>query len=376
MGPLEGVKIVEIAGLGPTPFCGMLLADMGAEIIRIERKAPESAGVDMPGRFDLMHRSRPAMPVDLKSKHGVELVLRLSETADVLFEGFRPGVMERLGLGPDACMARNPRLVYGRMTGWGQDGPWADRAGHDPNYIGLAGVLTCIGERGRGPVYPMNLVGDFGGGGAYLAMGILAALLEVARSGKGQVVDAAIIDGASSLMTMAYGFRAGGFWQDRRGSNLLDGGAPFARTYLTADGKYIVVAAVEPKFFRRLLDEIGVDDLDASRQHDPAYWPQIEARLSEVFKSQTRSEWSRQLDDADACFAPVLELAEVAEHPHVRARDTIVSIDGIEQPAPAPRFSRTPSAIQSPAGQHRPAAEILEDWGLSPSEIQQWIKGG
>ena len=376
MGPLEGVKIVEIAGLGPTPFCGMLLADMGAEIIRIERKAPESVGVDMPGRFDLMHRSRPAMPVDLKSNHGVELVLRLSETADVLFEGFRPGVMERLGLGPDACMARNPRLVYGRMTGWGQDGPWAHRAGHDPNYIGLAGVLSCIGEPGRGPVYPMNLVGDFGGGGAYLAMGILAALLEVARSGKGQVVDAAIIDGASSLMTMAYGIRAGGFWQDRRGSNLLDGGAPFARTYLTADGKYIVVGAFEAKFFRRLLDEIGVDDLDASRQHDPEYWPQIEARLSEVFKSRTRSEWSRQLDDADACFAPVLELAEVAEHPQFRARDTIVSIDGIDQPAPAPRFSRTPSAIQSPAGQQRPAAEILEDWGLSPSEIQQWIKGG
>ena len=274
MGPLKGYKIIEIAGIGPGQFCGMLLADMGAELIRLERPVIGDLGMAMPARLNLMNRSRPAISVDLKTEKGIELVLSLCEEADAIFEGYRPGVMERLGLGPEECMARNPRLVYGRMTGWGQDGPLADTAGHDPNYIGLAGTLACIGEKGGDPVYPMNLIGDFGGGGAYLAIGLLAAMLESSNSGKGQVVDAAMVDGVSSMMTFIYGLKAGGMWREERGSNVVDGGAPFTRTYRTSDNKHIVVAPVENRFFRALLDELGIDDLDANRQNDPAYWPE------------------------------------------------------------------------------------------------------
>lgn len=371
MGPLKGFKIIEIAGIGPGPFCGMLLADMGAEIIRLERAGSDPEGLGLPAKFNLMNRSRPALAIDLKTDQGRELVLRLCENADALFEGFRPGVMERLGLGPDDCMARNSRLVYGRITGWGQDGPLAGAAGHDPNYIALAGALGCIGERGGAPVYPLNLIGDMGGGGAYLAMGLLAALLEVSRSGKGQVVDAAMIDGVSSLMTFLYGLTAAGLWREQRGSNILDGGAPYLRTYRTSDDKHVVIGTLENRFFRDLLQLLEIDDIDPERQHDPAYWPHLEARLAGVFATRTRAEWDDILTGTDACYAPVLGLSEVPGHPHNRARGRYVELDGIRQPAPAPQFSRTPSEIQSPPKGPQPAQPILRQWGLTDDEIQR-----
>ena len=373
MGPLKGYKIIEIAGIGPSQFCGMLLADMGAELIRLERPLIEDLGVAMPAKFNLTNRSRPTIAVDLKTGQGTKLVLRLCEDADAIFEGFRPGVMERLGLGPVQCMARNPRLVYGRMTGWGQNGPLADTAGHDPNYIALAGALACIGEKDGDPVYPMNLIGDFGGGGAYLAIGLLAAILETTKSGKGQVVDAAMVDGVASLMTFIIGLQKGGLWSNVRGSNILDGGAPFARTYRTSDCKHIVVAPIENRFFRELLGKLEIDDIDASRQLDPSYWPAIEARLAEVFRQRTRDEWCDLLEGTDTCFAPVLNLAEAPGHPHNIARKNHVQVDGILQPAPAPRFSRTASAIQCPPAEHQPAAPVLGKWGLSKEEIDNLL---
>lgn len=371
MGPLKGFKIIEIAGIGPGQFCGMLLADMGAELIRLERPDASDLGVAMAAKHNLMNRSRPALAVDLKTGQGRELVLRLCEDADAIFEGFRPGVMERLGLAPQDCMKRNPKLVYGRMTGWGQDGPLADSAGHDPNYIGLAGALGCIGEKGGAPVYPMNLIGDFGGGGAYLAMGLLAALLEVAKSGKGQVVDAAMVDGVASLMTFIYGLQAAGLWREERGENVLDGGAPFVRSYRTADDRYIVLAPIENRFFRELLAELGIDDIDPARQYDRSYWPEIEAKLAAVVRTRTRQEWSNKLAGTDSCFAPVLTLSEVPEHPHNKARGLHVRVDGIQQPAPAPRFSRTQSEIQCPPAEHQPATPVLKRWGLSEEEIER-----
>jgi alpha-methylacyl-CoA racemase len=374
MGPLKGYKIIEIAGIGPGQFCGMLLADMGAELIRLERPVIDDPGVAIPARFNLMNRSRPAISVDLKTGQGTELVLRLCEDADAIFEGFRPGVMERLGLGPKECIARNPRLVYGRMTGWGQHGPLADTAGHDPNYIALAGALACIGEKDGDPVYPMNLIGDFGGGGAYLAIGLLAALLEVTKSGKGQVVDAAVVDGVTSLMTFIYGLKQGGLWSEERGSNILDGGAPFARTYRTADQLHIVVAPIENRFFRELLEKLEIDDIDARRQHDPAYWPAIEARLAEVFSQRTRDEWCDLLEDSDTCFAPALNLSEAPRHPHNNARKNHVRVDDVLQPAPAPRFSRTEAAIQCPPAEHQPAEPVLSRWGLTREEIDNILQ--
>jgi alpha-methylacyl-CoA racemase len=371
MGPLKGFKIIEIAGIGPGQFCGMLLADMGAEIIRLERPDIGDLGMAIPAKYNLMNRSRPAVAIDLKTEQGTELVLRLCEEADAIFEGYRPGVMERLGLGPEVCMKRNPRLVYGRMTGWGQEGPWSDSAGHDPNYIGLAGALACIGEKGSDPVYPLNLIGDFGGGGAYLAMGMLAAMLEVSRSGKGQVIDAAMVDGVSSLMTFIYGLMAAGMWREERGGNVLDGGAPFARTYRTKDDRHVVVAPIENRFFRELLAQLGISDIDPARQHDRSYWPEMEQRLAAVFRQKTRKEWSNILAGTDTCFAPVLNLSEVPEHPHNRIRKSHVRVDGIQQPAPAPRFSRTESEIQCPPMEHQPAAPILRRWGLSDEEISR-----
>jgi alpha-methylacyl-CoA racemase len=374
MGPLKGFKIVEIAGIGPGQLCGMLLADMGAEVIRLERHADQDPGMGIPPRLNLMNRSRPTISIDLKMERGRELVLRLCETADAMFEGYRPGVMERLGLGPDACLERNPRLVYGRMTGWGQGGPLADSAGHDPNYIGLAGALACIGERGGAPVYPMNLIGDFGGGALYLAMGMLAAMLEASKSGKGQVVDAAMVDGVSSLMTFIYGLRAGGMWRDGRGNNVLDGGAPFVRSYRTSDDKYVVIAPIENRFFRELLRELGLDDIDPDRQYDLAYWPAVEEKLAAIFRTKTRDEWSDLLAGTDTCYAPVLEISEVPDHPQMRARDTFVRVDGIEQPAPAPRFSRTPAEIRCPPAEHQPAGPILRDWGLRQEEVEEFTQ--
>jgi len=376
MGPLKGFKVVEIAGIGPGQFCGMLLADMGAQLIRIDRKDDADLGIGIPAKFNLMNRSRPAIGVDLKSPSGVDLVLTLCESADALFEGFRPGVMERLGLGPDDCMARNERLVYGRMTGWGQTGPLADAVGHDGNYAALAGVIASIGERDGPPSIPLNLTADFGGGGAYLAMGILAALLESGRSGKGQVVDAAMVDGAASLMTMFYGLQAGGFWQDQRGSNILDGAAPFYRAYCTSDEQYVIVCAIERRFFKALIELLGIDDIDLNEQHDVSKWPAQIACLEAIFAGKTRDEWCGLLEGTDACFAPVLSLTEAPQHEHNKARGTFIDFDGVIQPAPAPRFSRTVSGIsQAPTGISSDIRIALIDWGLSESDIHNLVVG-
>jgi alpha-methylacyl-CoA racemase len=371
MGPLHGIRIVELAGIGPTQFCGMLLADMGAQIIRVRRPAAADPGVDVPDRFNLMNRGRPTIDVDLKSGAGREFVLRLCEKADALFEGFRPGVMERLGLGPGECMARNERLVYGRMTGWGQQGPLAQRAGHDTNYIALAGALHGIGAADRPPPLPLNLIGDFGGGALYLAMGLLAALLEAGRSGKGQVVDAAMVDGTASLLTLFYGLVAGGLWTERRESNLLDGGAPFARCYETRDGKYVAVCALETTFFAALLDALGIADIDPADQYQAQQWPAHRDILASAFRRRTRDEWGELLRDVDACATPVLTLGEAAQHEHARARNAYVDIDGIRQPGPAPRFSRTAAEARCAPSEPREAAlATLRQWGFSEDEMQ------
>lgn len=377
MGPLQGFKIVEIAGLGPGQFCGMLLADMGAQLIRIDRAGDSDLGVPLPARFNLMNRSRHSIALDLKQKQGVDLVLELCETADALFEGFRPGVMERLGLGPDECTKRNPRLVYGRMTGWGQTGPLAGTVGHDSNYIALVGALDAIGEKGGLPTLPLNLVGDLGGGGIYLAMGMLAAMLEVSRSGQGQVVDAAMTDGAASLMTLFHGLHAGGMWRQQRGSNFLDGGAPFARTYRTRDDKAVVVCAIENRFYRALLEVLELTGMDAAEQYDQSKWPEHRQQLEHAFCQKSRSEWEILFSGTDGCFAPVLSMTEATEHPHNVSRNTYVEIDGIKQPAPAPRFSKTPAAIQcapEPAGQRN--REVLASWGLSEARVTALLQAG
>jgi alpha-methylacyl-CoA racemase len=376
MGPLQGFRIVEIAGVGPGQFCGMLLADMGAKLVRIDRTADADLGIGLPAKFNLMNRSRPAIGVNLKTQSGVDLVLKLCESADALFEGFRPGVTERLGIGPEACMARNKRLVYGRMTGWGQDGPLADAVGHDGNYASLAGVIGAIGDKDRPPSIPLNLAADFGGGGAYLAMGILAALLEAGRSGKGQIVDAAMVDGAASLMTMFYGMHAGGFWRDKRGSNILDGAAPYYRAYRTSDNEYIIVCAIERRFFKALIESLDIEGIYLAEQHDQSKWPAQIERLESIFASKTRDEWCELLEGTDACFAPVLSLTEAPLHPHNKVRNTFVDVDGITQPAPAPRFSRTVSAIsQAPAAPSAGIRNVLTDWGLSDLEIDSVAAG-
>lgn len=372
MGPLTGLRIVEIAGIGPGQFCGMLLADMGARLIRIERQTRADLGIGMPAKFNLMNRNRPAISVDLKSRSGVELVLKLCEDADALFEGFRPGVMERLGLGPGDCLARNARLVYGRMTGWGQTGPLAKAAGHDGNYASLAGVIGAIGEKDGPPSIPLNLTADFGGGGAYLAIGMLAALLETTRSGKGQVVDAAMVDGAASLMTLFYGLHAAGLWREERGNNILDGGAPFYRAYRTDDDRYVMICAIENRFFRILLELLGITDIDPAEQYDQSKWPGHIERIASVIAGRSREEWCRRLEGTDACFAPVLSLTEAPRHEHMRSRETFVEVDGITQPAPAPRFSRTVSEIRRAAD--RPTGDVrrvLSEWGLSPADIDR-----
>jgi alpha-methylacyl-CoA racemase len=350
-GPLRGIRVLEMAGIGPAPFACMLLADLGADVLRIERPA---AGEGEPAhrgssRHIVTNRSRPALELDLKREADRQRALQLAANADVLVEGFRPGVMERLGLGPDACLAANPALVYGRMTGWGQDGPLAQVAGHDINYIALSGALHAIGPAGK-PVPPLNLVGDFGGGALYLAFGIASALLEVRRSGRGQVVDAAIVDGSLSLMGLVLGRWAAGVWQDERGANMLDGGAPWYDIYETADGKFVAVGAIEPQFYEELRRRLGEDLPDAQQRLDRAGWPALRQRLAAIFARRTRDEWCALLEATDACVSPVLGLAEVAAHPHNRARANLPALDGIVQPAPAPRFSATPGAIQSPAG--------------------------
>jgi len=377
MGPLQGFKIIEVAGIGPTQFCGMLLADMGASVIRVVRPGEPDVGIGPPAKFNLMNRSRPAIAVDLKSSAGIETVLKLCDTADALFEGFRPGVMERLGIGPDACRQRNSRLVFGRMTGWGQDGPLADSAGHDGNYAALSGALAAIGQKDAGPTIPLNLVADFGGGGAYLAMGILAALLEASRSGEGQIVDAAMVDGAASLMTLFYGMHAGGLWRDRRGSNFLDGAAPFYRTYRTSDEKFVVVCAIEPRFFAELLNTLEITEISPQDQFDQAKW-QTQGQMFETkFAARTRDAWCDIFAGKDACFAPVLSLAEAPQHAHNKARNTFVDVEGVIQPGPAPRFSRTESRVScapnEPATNHQ---EVLINWGFTKDEIRDFQSAG
>ncbi|MDA7418987.1 CaiB/BaiF CoA-transferase family protein [Xenophilus arseniciresistens] len=366
-GPLAGLRVVEMAGLAPGPFAAMMLADMGAQVLRIDR--PDPAARAMPQQFWFTDRNRRSIALDLKHEEGAALARRLIGQADALIEGFRPGVMERLGLGPDACLALNPRLVYGRMTGWGQEGPLAQAPGHDINYIALAGALDAIGPAGGAPVVPLNLVGDFGGGGMYLAFGIACALIEAARSGKGQVVDAAMVDGAASLMTYFYSYLAGGKWQGR-GQGTLGGAAPHYGVYETRDGKYISIGSAEPKFYAELLRATGLDQEELPDRADPAQWPALRERLSAVFRTRTRDEWDALLGRSQVCFAPVLDLREAAAHPHNVARQTFVEIDGHLQPAPAPRFSRTPSARPQPGV--APGVDVqaaLEGWGLSGEDI-------
>lgn len=372
MGPLAGYRIIELAGIGPGPFCGMMLSDMGAEVIRVERPAK---GGKRPR--DVLARNRKSIAVDLKRPEGVETVLRLCEGADALFEGFRPGVTERLGLGPEDCMGRNPKLVYGRMTGWGQDGPMAQAAGHDINYIGLSGALHAIGRAGERPVPPLNLVGDFGGGGMYLAFGLVCGLLEAQRSGKGQVVDAAMVDGSASLMAMFFSFAAQGGFKPERGTNLLDGGAHFYDTYETSDGKHICIGSIEPQFYALLVEKAGLDAEAFAPQMDPQQWPALKARLTEVFKTRSRDEWCEIMEGSDVCFAPVLSIFEAPEHPHNAARGTFVEVDGLTQPAPAPRFSRTEAGIRHGARiAGEDSEEVLRSFDFSDAEIDALIDQG
>jgi alpha-methylacyl-CoA racemase len=376
-GPLAGLRIIEIAGIGPGPFCAMMLADMGADVIRVDRAQNVMGGDPATPPADVLNRGRRSIGVDLKHPDGVEAALSLIETADGLIEGFRPGVMERLGLGPDAALARNPKLVYGRMTGWGQDGPYAPTAGHDINYIALAGALDPIGRRGEAPVPPLNLVGDFGGGGMLLAYGLVCGLLNAQRTGEGQVVDAAMVDGAAVLTTMFHAFRAMGIWQDERGTNMLDTGAHYYDVYATADGKYVSIGSIEPQFYKELLRLTGLEGVELPWQNDRGEWPAMKERLAEIFKTKTRDEWCEVMEGTDVCFAPVLSLGEAPLHPHNVHRGTFIELDGAVQPAPAPRFSGTPVSVQRPpshAGQH--TDEVLAEWGLDTDRIAKLREAG
>ena len=377
MGVLSGYKIVEFAGIGPAPMCAMLLSDMGAEVLRVDRAEEANLGIPTEAKYGVLNRGRRSVAIDLKKKEGAEVALKLIAKADAVIEGFRPGVMERLGLGPEVCMARNPRLVFGRMTGWGQDGPLALAAGHDINYIALTGALHSIGRKGEAPVPPLNLVGDFGGGGVYLALGVVAGILEAQKSGKGQVIDVAMIDGASSLMAAIYGLRAAGRWTDERGENILDTGSHYYDVYETSDGKYISIGSIEPKFYTELLRLSGLQNEELPRQNDRPAWPALKDRVAKIFKTKTREEWCKIMEGSEVCFAPVLNMQEAPSHPHNRQRGTFVEVDGVVQPAPAPRFSRTPSAIQRPPavpGEH--TDEALRDWGLSATELSQLHSSG
>ncbi|MBU6374299.1 MAG: CoA transferase [Alphaproteobacteria bacterium] len=361
-GPLSGVKVVEFQGIGPGPFTAMLLSDMGADVVRIDRKGGAGGA-----KFDITSRGRRSVALDLKNPADVETALALISKADALIEGFRPGVMERLGLGPDVALARNPKLVYGRMTGWGQTGPLALAAGHDINYIALTGALHAMGRKDDTPAPPLNLVGDFGGGALYLAMGICAALVEAGKSGKGQVIDCAMTDGAASLMAMFYGMRGAGIWTDARDSNLLDGGAHFYDTYATKDGKWVALGSIEPQFYALLLEKAGLAADPAFRaQMDRSAWPDLSKKLAAVIATKTRDEWCALMEGTDVCFAPVLSMEEAPKHPHNAARETFVEVAGVVQPNAAPRFSRTPGAVQGPApavGAH--TDEVLKEWGVA-----------
>ena len=370
MGPLAGIKVVELAGIGPGPMCAMLLADLGATVLRIDRPEPSDLGIERPLRYDLLLRGRRSLALNLKRPDGKALALRLIECADALIEGFRPGVTERLGLGPEDCLARNPRLVYGRVTGWGQEGPLARAAGHDINYIALVGALHAFGRRGQPPTPPLNLIGDFAGGALYLAFGLVCGILEAQRSGEGQVVDAAMVDGTASLMTAFHGMVAAGLGRHERGTNFNDTGAHFYEAYECADGRWISVAAIEGKFYAELLRRLDIDPATMPPQMDRERWPEAKTRLAALFKTRTREEWCSLLEGTDACFAPVLTTDEAPRHPHLAARRTYVEIDGIVQPAPAPRFSRTIPDLPIPPQPNGPdeAETALAAW-LEPAEI-------
>jgi alpha-methylacyl-CoA racemase len=378
MGPLAGYRIIEMAGIGPAPFAAMLLADMGAEVVRVDRR--EATDLGLPGRevrFDVLHRGRRSIAIDVKAEAGRDVVRRLAAKADAIIEGFRPGVMERLGLGPDALLAINPKLVFGRMTGFGQDGPLAQAAGHDINYIALAGVLHAIGRKGEAPVPPLNLVADFGGGGMFLAFGVVCALLEAQKSGKGQVVDAAMVDGSATLMALMYGLFSQGLWKDERGVNVLDTGAPWYDTYQTKDGKWLAVGAIEKRFYEEFVERLGLKMSELPKQHDRKGWPDLRRRFAEAIAARTRDEWEHVFAGSDACVAPILTLAEAAEHPHNEARATFANRDGVLQPAPAPRFSRTvPEMGLAPRPPGADTEAVLGAFEFSAAEIATLKKAG
>jgi len=377
MGPLQGLRVVEIASIGPVPMCGMLLSDLGADVVRIDRLKPSGLGLSMDPAHDVTGRGRRSVALDLKAAAGRDAALRLAAGADALLEGLLPGVMEKLGLGPADCQALNPRLVYGRMTGYGQTGPLAAAAGHDLNYIALSGALHAIGPPGGAPVPPLNLVGDYGGGALYLAFGVMAALFERERSGRGQVVDAAMVDGAASLASLFYGLHAAGQWTAARGANLLDGGAPFYDTYETADGRHLSLAPLEPKFWAQLAAALGIEELHVKRQYDRSLWPAMRQAIAAAVKTRTRDDWAARLQGIDACAAPVLSFDEAPRHPHAVARGAYVDIGGVVQPAPAPRFDRTPAGHPRPAaaiGAH--TAEVLAEAGCSETEIRSLLASG
>ena len=371
-GPLAGLRVVELAGIGPGPYAAMLLADLGAEVVRVERPGKQPSV--LPPEKDVLRRNRQSVVLDLRDARGVRAVLQLVAHADVLIEGFRPGVTERLGLGPQDCWAVNQRLVYGRMTGWGQSGPLAASAGHDIGYIAITGALHAIGRRDEGPVPPLNLVGDFGGGSLFLVLGLLAACWEATRSGRGQVVDAAIVDGASSLTALMHGMLAAGLWRDERGSNMLDGGVPWYGSYPTADGRYMAVGALEPQFYAEFTRLLGIDG-DESDRSDPGRWADLRTAIADAFRGRSQEEWTKVFDGTDACVAPVLSLTEAAGHPHLAARRTFVEVNGVVQPAPAPRFSRSATRLPEappPAGAH--TKQVLERWGVD--DVDALIEAG
>ena len=377
MGPLTGVKIIEVAGSGPAPFAAMMLSDMGADVIRVDRAAQVSGGDPATPPADIFNRGRRSLALDLKSPSGVELLLELVEQADALIEGFRPGVAERLGIGPDACLARNPRLVYGRMTGGGQDGQYAAEAGHDITYAAVAGALAHIGRAGQPPTPPLNLIADFGGGGMLLALGVVSAVLSAQRTGEGQVVDAAMVDGVALLMAPFFMALRTGYFTEERGTNLLDSGAPFYDCYACADGRYVAVGALEPQFYAALVAGLGLDPADLGEQHDRAGWPAIRARFGAVFATRTRDEWVTHFAGRDACVAPVNTTEETFEDPHMLARGTVVEPDGMAQPAPAPRFSGTPAAVDRPppeSGEH--TDDVLAELGYDRAAVETLRRAG
>ncbi|QKS01118.1 CoA transferase [Sphingomonas sp. CL5.1] len=377
-GPLTGLKVIEIAGLGPTPSCGMMLGDMGADIIRVDRVVKADLALELPTRFNLRDRNKRSVAIDLKQRAGLAALLKLVERADVLIEGFRPGVAERMGFGPEVCLVRRPQLVFARATGWGQEGPLAQDAGHDINYVALTGVLDMIGPAGGDPVVPLNLLGDYAGGAAYLAFGIMCAVFEAQQSGQGQVVDGAIVDGVTGLLTMFHAMRQAGHLNARRGANLLDGGAPFYTTYRTKDGKSVAIGALEGRFYRTLVEKLGLNTAILANRNDRAQWPALRALFADIFARRTRDEWIQHFADCpDACFSPVLSLDEAGSHPHNRARGALVRFDDLDHPRPAPRLSRTPGGIYgAPPRIGEQTREILTGWGLDETAIQQGLESG